>query len=137
MTNPEIQQKQIDYAYQYGLKGFAIYYYWFSVNTITGKNTIMERGYENFFNGKVKIPKGFKLYFIPCTGDICFSNGNWQFEVLGTAARRGLKPRALSNVQGIDTKVITINARKTQASRFGTAHNQQVPTRTQGTKMHA
>ena len=64
LTNHEIQQKQIDYAYEYGLKGFAIYYYWFSTNTITGKNTIMEKGYENFFNGKIKIPKDFKLYFI-------------------------------------------------------------------------
>ena len=64
LTNPDIQQKQINYAHEYGLKGFAIYYYWFSTNTITGKNTIMEKGYENFFNGKIKIPKGFKLYFI-------------------------------------------------------------------------
>ena len=64
LTNPALQEKQVEYAHEYGLKGFAVYYYWFSVNSITNKNTIMEKGYENFFNGKVKMPQGFKLYFI-------------------------------------------------------------------------
>ena len=64
LTDPALQQKQVDYAHEYGLKGFATYYYWFSTNSITNKNTIMEKGYENFFNGNVKLPDGFKLYFI-------------------------------------------------------------------------
>ena len=63
LTNSDIQQKQVDIAAEYGLKGFIIYYYWFTENTITNENRIMNKGYDNFFNGSVVFPKGFKVYF--------------------------------------------------------------------------
>lgn len=61
ITNKDLQSKQISIAKKYGLNGFAIYYYWFSKNTITNKNTIMENGYNYFFEKK---EENFKYYFI-------------------------------------------------------------------------
>jgi hypothetical protein len=64
LTNPEIIQKQVNLATEYGIYGFAVYYYWFSINSITNNHTIMEKCYNNFFNGKVKLSNNFKIYFI-------------------------------------------------------------------------
>jgi len=41
MKNTGIIQKQIDLLIKYNMSGFAMYYYWFSINTITNNNTIM------------------------------------------------------------------------------------------------
>jgi len=60
---PEFMQKQIDILENYGLNGFAIYYYWFSINTITGKNMIMETVINKFFDESLNM-KGRKVFFI-------------------------------------------------------------------------
>ena len=57
--------RQIDIAKQYGIYGFATYYYWFSENTITHKHTIMEDGYKNLFK-----KKNYNIFFI-------WANENW------------------------------------------------------------
>jgi len=49
----EILQKQIDIIYDYNIAGFAIYYYWFSINTITNQNLIMENVINQFFDGSI------------------------------------------------------------------------------------
>ena len=67
ITNEKIQNTQIKIAKDYGIAGFAIYYYWFSTNTITNKNTIMKDGYKNFFKNDIE---DFKFYFI-------WANENW------------------------------------------------------------
>jgi len=61
LEDVNITRKQVETAKLYGIKGFGIYYYWFSENTITNKNTIMEDGYKNFFEENYA---DFKVFFI-------------------------------------------------------------------------
>ena len=61
LINKDIVQKQIATAKEYCIYGFASYYYWFSKNTITNKNTIMEKCYNLFFEDKLD---NFKIFFI-------------------------------------------------------------------------
>lgn len=69
LTNLNIVQKQIDILTDYGLGGFAIYYYWFSTNTITNDNMVMEKVINQFFNPKLNI-RDKKVFFI-------WANENW------------------------------------------------------------
>ena len=61
LENEDIVNKQVDIARSYGINGFAIYYYWFTVNSITNKYSIMENGYANFFRQKLD---NFKVFFV-------------------------------------------------------------------------
>jgi hypothetical protein len=61
--NVSIIQKQIDLLEQYKMSGFAMYYYWFSTNTITKKNMIMEKVIDRFFSNDIDM-KGRKVFFI-------------------------------------------------------------------------
>ena len=67
ITDNNITSKQVETAINYGISGFAIYYYWFSINTITNNHSIMELGYSNFFKNNFE---NFKIYFI-------WANENW------------------------------------------------------------
>jgi hypothetical protein len=60
LTNKKIIKKQIDIAKKFSIYGFACYYYWFSDNSITNKNTIFENCYDLFFQQDID----FKIYFI-------------------------------------------------------------------------
>jgi len=60
LTNKELVDRQVDIAKSVGIYGFAVYYYWFTTNSITGKNVLMETAYDNFF--KQPYDK-FKVYF--------------------------------------------------------------------------
>jgi hypothetical protein len=64
LTNPSLIQRQVDIAKSFGIYGFAVYYYWFSVNSITNRHLIMENCFNKFFNGSVKLGDNFKVYFI-------------------------------------------------------------------------
>jgi hypothetical protein len=64
LTDSILIQKQVDIAKSFGIYGFAVYYYWFSVNSITNKHLIMENCFNNFFNDSVKLGDNFKVYFI-------------------------------------------------------------------------
>jgi hypothetical protein len=68
LDNPELVNKQVDLAKQYGIRGFAIYYYWFSDNSITGKHAIMEGCYDNFFKTSYD---EFKVFFTWANEDWC------------------------------------------------------------------
>jgi len=57
-------QRQVDIAKSFGIYGFAVYYYWFSVNSITNKNLIMDTCFDRFFNGDIRLGNNFKIYFI-------------------------------------------------------------------------
>jgi hypothetical protein len=61
LTNIKIIEKQIDILEKYEISGLAIYYYWFSKNTITHKNMIMKDVIDIFFNINLK---NRKIYFI-------------------------------------------------------------------------
>ena len=63
LLNKKIVQKQIDIMCDYNISGLAIYYYWFSLNTITNKNEIMERVVNHFFDDSINI-KNRKVFFI-------------------------------------------------------------------------
>jgi hypothetical protein len=63
LENSNIIQKQIDLLEYYNFEGFAMYYYWFSINNITNKNMIMEKVINNFFNNSVDL-KNKKVFFI-------------------------------------------------------------------------
>ena len=57
-TKLPLLQEQVQLAKAYGLKGFAVYYYWFTTNDITHKHTIMEKCYHLLFQ------VDFPLFFI-------------------------------------------------------------------------
>jgi hypothetical protein len=64
LTDSKLIQKQVDIARTFGIYGFAVYYYWFSVNSITHKHLIMEKCFNHFFDGSVKLGVNFKVYFV-------------------------------------------------------------------------
>lgn len=68
LLNTNLLQKQIDILTYLKLPGFALYYYWFDVNTITNKNMIFKDVIDSFFN-KIDM-KGRKIFFI-------WANENW------------------------------------------------------------
>lgn len=61
LKNKKLVERQISIAQEYKIDGFAIYYYWFTINSITNSNTIMESCYNNFFD---KVYPNFKAYFM-------------------------------------------------------------------------
>jgi len=63
INNKSILQKQIDIINHYNISGFAIYYYWFSINTITNKNLIMENVINQFFDNSINM-KNRKCFFL-------------------------------------------------------------------------
>jgi len=63
MNKKSILQKQIDIIDEYNISGFAIYYYWFSTNTITNQNLIMENVTNQFFDGSIDM-KNKKCFLI-------------------------------------------------------------------------
>jgi hypothetical protein len=69
LTNVRIIQKQIDLLTQYNLPGFAMYYYWFSTNTISNKNMIMDNAIDIFFSDKINMTDK-KIFFV-------WANENW------------------------------------------------------------
>jgi hypothetical protein len=69
LTNINIIQKQLDIINDYGLGGFSIYYYWFSKNTITNNNMIMEKVINLFFDDSLNMYDK-KVFFI-------WANENW------------------------------------------------------------
>ena len=64
LTDSTLIQRQVDIAKTFGIYGFAVYYYWFSINSITNRHLIMENCFNQFFNGSVKLGNNFKTYFI-------------------------------------------------------------------------
>ena len=74
LTDTTLIQRQVDIAKSFGIYGFAVYYYWFSANSITNRHLIMENCFNNFFNGAVKLGDNFKVYFI-------WANEDWRNNV--------------------------------------------------------
>jgi hypothetical protein len=63
VKNKQILQKQIDILYDYNISGFAIYYYWFSLNTVTNSNMLMTSVIDVFFNNLLDM-KTKKVFFM-------------------------------------------------------------------------
>ena len=83
LENKNIIQKQINLLNDYNIDGFAIYYYWFSENTITNKNTIMEKVINHFFDKSINMCEK-KVFFIwanePWTKNPAFNVTNNKIE---------------------------------------------------------
>lgn len=62
LTNLNIMQKQIDLLVDYDIAGFSVYFYWFSLNTVTKQRQIMEKVYDRFFDSSL-VMKGKKVFF--------------------------------------------------------------------------
>ena len=63
LTNKNILQKQINLISSYNFPGFALYYYWFSSNNISGKNMLMNDMIDLFFNSSIDL-KDRQIFFI-------------------------------------------------------------------------
>jgi hypothetical protein len=63
LENKKIIQRQIDILYDYKISGIAMYYYWFSRNSITNQNMIMDKVVNNFFDSSINL-KNLNVFFI-------------------------------------------------------------------------
>jgi hypothetical protein len=63
LLNKNIIQKQIDLITDFDICGFAMYYYWFSENSITDNNMLMRPVIDNFFDNTIKM-NNRKIFFI-------------------------------------------------------------------------
>jgi len=84
LLNDSIVQKQIDILTKYNLEGLVIYYYWFSINTITNKHHIMENVINKFFSRSINM-NNRKVYFMWANEDwsknVAFSTENNQVHI--------------------------------------------------------
>ena len=62
VKNKSLIKNHIDTITKYNINGFAIYYYWFSENTITNKNMIMKDVIDIFFNIDINNRKVFFIW---------------------------------------------------------------------------
>lgn len=67
VRDKDIVPKQVELAKSFGFYGFAIYYFWFSTNTVSGKNMLFQDVVDQFFQSKMD---GFSVFFSYC-------NENW------------------------------------------------------------
>jgi len=58
-----VVDNQVRIARAYGFRGFAIYYYWFSTNTVTNSSTVFEGVVDRFFE---KALPNFSVFFVYC-----------------------------------------------------------------------
>lgn len=83
LENKRLIQKQIEIIDDYNFAGFAIYYYWFSTNTITNKNMVMDKVINTFFDESINI-NNKKVFFIWAnenwSGNVAFGNTNEKIE---------------------------------------------------------
>ena len=83
LENKILIQKQIDILYDYNISGIAIYYYWFSSNSITNQNMIMDKVINNFFDSSINL-KNLNVFFIWANEDwsnnAAFGNSNEKIE---------------------------------------------------------
>ena len=83
LENINIIQKQIELLNVYNISGFAIYYYWFSMNTVTNKNMIMEKVINLFFSDELNM-MNTKIFFIwaneSWSQNPAFGNSNYKIE---------------------------------------------------------
>ena len=67
LKNTHLISRQVDLLVEHNIDGFAMYYYWFSTNTITNSNRIMDKATDIFLNMDMKYKKIFYIW----------ANENW------------------------------------------------------------
>lgn len=77
LDDSKVVFEQIEEAKNYGLKGFATYWYWFGTNTITNKHKVMDKVNDMFFERDVD---NFDIFFIwaneDWSGNPAFNSGD-------------------------------------------------------------
>lgn len=72
----DVVEKQIKLAKAYGFSGFALYYYWFTTNTISNQHTVFSKVIDKFYQESLI---GFSVFFVFCnedwTSNIAFQSG--------------------------------------------------------------
>lgn len=69
IKNKDLVSRQLKLLENYNIDGFAIYYYWFSNNTVSNNKMLMKEAIDNFFDESVYMYDR-KVYFI-------WANENW------------------------------------------------------------
>jgi len=77
-----VVDNQVRLAQAYGFRGFAIYYYWFSTNTVTNATTVFEDVVDRFFEKELP---DFTVFFVHCneawTRNKAFSSRGGQYAI--------------------------------------------------------
>jgi len=83
ISHPNLIETQLKILDKYRIEGFVIYYYWFSINSITGKNMLMKDVIDRFFNPQINT-HGRKFYFNwaneDWTSNVWFGHSNNRIE---------------------------------------------------------
>jgi hypothetical protein len=96
ILNSQLIQKQINLIENYGFSGIAIYYYWFTENSLTNNHMIMDKIIDKFFDESIKMYDK-KVFFI-------WANENWTDNI-------ALNPHSYNKIINIyDTDSFTKNA---------------------------
>jgi hypothetical protein len=96
VKNKNLVSKQLKLLESYNIEGFAIYYYWFSNNTLSNNKMLMKDAIDNFFDESVYMYDR-KVYFI-------WANEDW------TANKWfGDKPNKIENKYDVNTFTENIN----------------------------
>jgi hypothetical protein len=81
-TNKQIIPRQVQLAKSYGLSGFAIYYYWFSDNSLTHKHMVFKKVIDRFFD---TVFEGFSVFFVYCneawTSNVAFETNQGEYTI--------------------------------------------------------
>jgi hypothetical protein len=99
IKNKQILQKQIDIIYDYNISGFAIYYYWFSKNTVTNKNMIMDNVINQFFDSSLDM-KNRKVFFM-------WANESWSSNISFGNVESKIE-NEYSNIEHINNNINTL-----------------------------
>jgi hypothetical protein len=109
LEDKDVIPRQIQLAKSYGIAGFAIYYYWFSENSITRKYMIFEEVIKRFFEKKME---GFSVFFIYCnegwTNNVSFDTNEGKH----TISNRYSEKNIAANMENLVTYFKHQNYRK-------------------------
>jgi hypothetical protein len=92
VQNKEILPRQIQIAKSYGMAGFAIYYYWFSDNSISKKRMVFQEVIDRFFE---TVLEDFSVFFVYCneawTKNVAFGNHGSGYTIANRYTEENIK----------------------------------------------
>ena len=93
----DIIPTQISLAKSYGMYGFAIYYYWFSHNSITNKHMVFEEVIDRFFENRLE---DFSVFFVYCN-EAWTNNANFDNSGAHTITNRYDEENITANLRNL------------------------------------
>jgi hypothetical protein len=92
VENKGIIPRQIELAKSYGMAGFAIYYYWFSDNSISHKHMVFQEVIDRFFETALE---GFSVFFVYCneawTKNVAFGTHQGGYTIANNYTEENIK----------------------------------------------